>query len=176
VHEIKHDGYRLMAKRQGDRVRLFTRRGSDWTGRYPRIMAAMERIRATSATIDGEAVWCDHDGLAIFDKLHRRSRDAEVVLIAFDLLELDGQDLRARPLEERKTKLAKLVARSHALRYSEHLQGDGQQIFEHACKLGYEGIVSKRRDFPYMSGKSKSWLKTRNPESLAMLRYEEGSF
>lgn len=176
VHEIKHDGYRMMARRNGEKVWLFTRRGSNWTGRYPRIMAAMEQIKATSALIDGEAVWCDKDGIASFDKLHSRSRDAEVILIAFDLLELDGQDLRELPLAERKAKLQKLIARSQALRYSEHLAGDGQQIYEHACKLGLEGIVSKRLDFPYMSGRSKSWLKTRNPQSLAMLRYEEGTF
>jgi ATP-dependent DNA ligase len=176
VHEVKHDGYRLMARRRGDRVRLYTRRGYDWTGRYPRIAQALRSLKVTSALIDGEAVWCGPDGVLSFDKLHSRAHDDQVFLYAFDLLELDGVDCRAQPLARRKAWLRKLLARTQGMQFSEHLEGDGQQIFEHICKLGLEGIVSKRIDFPYLSGRSKSWLKTRNPESLAMMRYEEGAW
>jgi bifunctional non-homologous end joining protein LigD len=141
-------------------VRLFTRRSYDWTDRYPRISAAVAALRTASAVIDGEAVWCDDDGLAIFDKLHSRSHDAEVFLYAFDLLELDGEDWRARPLGERKSKLERLLSGARAgIRYNEHTEGDGAAIFAHACKLGAEGIVSKRREYPYRSGPSKAWLK-----------------
>jgi bifunctional non-homologous end joining protein LigD len=174
VHEIKHDGYRLIARKTGDRVRLLTRRGFDWSDRYPRISEAVAALRTASATIDGEAVWCDGDGLAIFDKLHSRTHDAEVVLYAFDLLELDGEDWRPRPLEERKAKLQDLIGKPGAgILYREHLDGDGATIFAHACRLGAEGIVSKRRDHPYRSGPSKAWLKTKNPAAPGMLRFRE---
>jgi bifunctional non-homologous end joining protein LigD len=85
-------------------------------------------------------------------------------------------DCRAQPLAIRKAWLRKLLARTQGMQFSEHLEGDGQQIFEHVCKLGLEGIVSKRIDIPYLSGRSKSWLKTRNPASLAMMRYEDGAW
>jgi bifunctional non-homologous end joining protein LigD len=177
VHEIKHDGYRLMARCVGDRVRLFTRRGYEWSDRYPRIVHAMGALKPTSALIDGEAVWCGPDGVADFDKLHSRIHDDQVFMYAFDLLELDGEDMRPRPLEDRKAMLAKLIARAaYGLQFSEHLEGDGKEIFEHACRMGLEGIVSKRRDSSYISGRAKCWIKVRNPASAAMLRYEEGTF
>ena len=101
---------------------------------------------------------------------------SQVFLYAFDLLELNGDDYRQRPLEKRKSKLEKLLARSNGIRFSEHIDGDGEVIFEHACKMGLEGIVSKRRDFPYRSGRVKSWVKIKNPDSPAMLRIEDGSW
>jgi ATP-dependent DNA ligase len=110
IHEIKHDGYRLIVRKQADRARLFTRRGYDWTDRYPLIRQALTALGAASAVIDGEAVCCDDAGLAVFEKLHSRAHDDQVFLYAFDLLELDGEDWRPRPLEERKAKLAKLLA------------------------------------------------------------------
>jgi ATP-dependent DNA ligase len=176
VHEIKHDGYRLMVRRVGDRVRLFTRRGYEWSDRYPRIEAAMRSLEIASAVIDGEAVWCGSDGVSDFDRLHSHAADHQVFLYAFDLLELDGVDYRERPLEERKAKLQNLTAQTDGMRYSEHLRGDGKEIFEHVCKMGLEGIVSKRRDSPYVSGRATCWIKVRNPASAAMLRYEEGTF
>jgi bifunctional non-homologous end joining protein LigD len=97
VHEIKHDGYRLQVRRDGATVRLFTRRGYDWTERYPAIAAAALEVRAQSFTLDGEAVVCGADGIAIFDALHRRGTVREALLQAFDLLELDGTDLRPMP-------------------------------------------------------------------------------
>jgi bifunctional non-homologous end joining protein LigD len=103
VHEIKHDGYRLIVRRDGKVVRLFTRRGHDWTDRYPAIAAAAAKLRAKSFTIDGEAVVTGPDGIAGFDALHRRRRATDAMLYAFDVLELNGKDLRPLPLVERKT-------------------------------------------------------------------------
>jgi ATP-dependent DNA ligase len=111
IHEIKHDGYRLIARKRGDRVSLFTRRGYDWTDRYPLIRNAVAGIQAASAVIDGEAVCCDDAGVAVFEKLHSRACDDRAFLYASDLLELDGEDWRPRPLEERKARLAKLIAK-----------------------------------------------------------------
>jgi ATP-dependent DNA ligase len=102
VHEIKHDGYRLIARKQDGRVRLFTRRGYDWTDRYPLICEAAAAIPAQSAIIDGEAVYCDEAGVSVFDKLHHRAYDDRVILYALDLLELDGVDQRPNPLVARK--------------------------------------------------------------------------
>jgi bifunctional non-homologous end joining protein LigD len=95
IHEIKHDGYRLQVRRDGDAVRLFTRRGYDWSARYPAIVAIAGKLRATSFTLDGEAVVCGPDGVAVFDALHRHGTVSEAMLYAFDLLELNGEDLRA---------------------------------------------------------------------------------
>jgi bifunctional non-homologous end joining protein LigD len=174
IHEIKQDGYRLIARKRDGRVRLFTRRGHDWTERYPRIGEAVAAIQAASAVIDGEAVCCDGSGVAIFDRLHSRDHDHQVFLYAFDLLELDGEDWRPRPLEERKAKLEQLIAMAPAgIRYSEHLDGDGATICAHACKLGFEGIVSKHRESPYRSGPSKNWLKVKNPSAPGVLRFKD---
>jgi bifunctional non-homologous end joining protein LigD len=127
---------------------------------YPRISKALATLRTTSATLDGEAVWCDDARVAVIDKLRSRAHDDQVFLYAFGLLELEGEDWRPRPLEERKAQLAKLLGGAPAgIRYSEHLEGDGAAIFAHACKLGCEGIVSKHREHPYGSGPSKVWLK-----------------
>jgi bifunctional non-homologous end joining protein LigD len=107
VHEIKHDGYRLQVRRVRDQVRLFTRNGYDWSARYLAISVTATLLRARSFVLDGEAVVCGPDGVAIFDALH--SRGGEAMLYAFDLLELDGQDLRALPLVDRKKRLARLL-------------------------------------------------------------------
>jgi bifunctional non-homologous end joining protein LigD len=111
IHEIKHDGYRLIVQREGKRVRLFTRNGHDWTERYPLIVEAALRNRATSFVIDGEAVLLGVDGVSDFDRLHSRKHDSEVQLYAFDCLVLDGDDLRKLPLSMQKTNLARLLAR-----------------------------------------------------------------
>jgi bifunctional non-homologous end joining protein LigD len=173
VHEIKHDGYRLIALKLDGRVRLFTRRGFDWTERYPRISAAAARLQPSSLTIDGEAVCCDDTGVAVSERLHSRAHDGEAFLYAFDLLALDGEDWRPRPLEERKAALSRLLAKAPSgIQYNEHVAGDGQVVFEHACKLGLEGIVSKHRDHPYRSGRSKTWLKIKNPAAPGVTRFE----
>jgi ATP-dependent DNA ligase len=155
------------------RAHVFTRRGFDWTGRFPWIEDALRSLRVQSATIDGEAVVCGQDGISVFEKLHSRAYDHQVFLYAFDLLELNGEDIRRKRLETRKARLERLLAGSTGVRFSEHIDGDGPIIFEHACKLGLEGIVSKRRDLPYRSGRVKSWIKVKNSASPAALRIVE---
>jgi bifunctional non-homologous end joining protein LigD len=165
VHEIKHDGYRLIVRRDGPTVRLFTRRGYDWTDRYPAIAAAAAKLGAKSFTLDGEAAVTGEDGVAVFDALHRRHKATDAILYAFDLLEFNGEDLRPLPLGERKAKLARLLARAPAgIVHNEHTEEDGAVVFRHACKLGFEGIVSKRLSAPYRSGPSRDWIKVKNPE------------
>jgi bifunctional non-homologous end joining protein LigD len=177
VYEIKHDGYRLMVRKAGDHVRIYTRRGVDWTKRFPRITEAVRKLKVASALLDGEGVICDDRGLAIFDKLHSKLHDESVMLYAFDVLELDGDDCRRERLDERKSRLRKLLRRrSDGILYSDHMDRDGDLVFEHACKFGCEGIVAKRADSTYRSGRSKSWLKIKNPKSPAMLRIEDGTF
>jgi bifunctional non-homologous end joining protein LigD len=174
VHEIKHDGYRLQVRHDGDSVRLFTRRGYDWTARYPAIVGTAAELHAGSFTLDGEAVVCGPDGIAIFDALHRRGTVSEAMLYAFDLLELDGEDLRELPLGDRKKHLARLVGKRRlGIVLSEHTDKDGAAIFRHACKMGLEGIVSKRLSAPYRSGPSRDWIKVKNPDSPAMVRHRE---
>jgi bifunctional non-homologous end joining protein LigD len=172
VHEIKHDGFRLMARRDGAGVRLITRRGNDWTQRYPLIAAAVEALRVRSCLLDGEAVACGDDGLPAFDRLRYRRADASVFLFAFDLLELDGQDLRREPLETRKATLASLLRKAGpGVQLNDHLaHDDGELVFRHACKLGLEGIVSKRLGSRYRSGRSPDWLKFKNPDAPAVRR------
>jgi bifunctional non-homologous end joining protein LigD len=137
VHEIKHDGYRLQVRRDGDAVRLFTRRGYDWSGRYPAIVVTAMQLRATSFTLDGEAVVCGPDGIAIFDALHRRGTVSEAMLYAFDLLELDGEDLRALPLGEHKKRLARLLGRRRlGIVLSDHTDEDGATVFQQARPHG----------------------------------------
>jgi len=174
VHEIKHDGFRMMVRRDVAGVRLLTRNGHDWTDRYPLIAEAAGALRVRSFLIDGEAVACDGDGMPVFDRLRYRRQDARVFLFAFDLLELNGQDLRREPLETRKATLASLLRGSlPGLRLNEHLTHDGESVFRHACKMGLEGIVSKRLGSRYRSGRSKDWLKFKNPEAPAVKREAE---
>jgi bifunctional non-homologous end joining protein LigD len=175
VHEIKHDGYRLIVRRDGAAVRLFTRRGHDWTERYPGIASVAGKLRARSFTLDGEAVVCGGDGVAVFDALHRRRKAGDAILHAFDLLEFDGEDFRPLPLAKRKARLARLLARVNAgIAMNEHTDDDGAVVFRHACTMGLEGIVSKRLTAPYRSGPSRDWLKVKNPDSPAMIRAREG--
>ena len=171
MHEIKHDGYRLIVRRDGDTVRLFTRRGYDWSGRYPAIARAAAKLRARSFTIDGEAAVCGPNGISVFDALHRRGTVTEAMLFALDLLELDGVDYRPLPLGERKGRLARLVDRRlTGIVMNDHTDAHGELVFEQACRMGLEGIVSKRLSKPYQSGRSGHWLKVKNPDSPAMIR------
>jgi bifunctional non-homologous end joining protein LigD len=119
-------------------------------------------------------VLCPKTGLSLFDELHSGRRDRDVILYAFDLLELNGKDQRALPLEERKARLTDLLAPGvGGIELSEHIEADGATVFRHACKLGCEGIVSKRRASPYCSGWTKTWIKVKNPASPAMTRVWE---
>ena len=175
IHEIKHDGYRLQARRDADGVHPITRNGFDFTGRYPSIAAAVKALRCKSCTIDGEAVIIDDNGLATFDKLRYGAREKpEALLYAFDLLEIDGEDLRRKPIEERKAALAKLLKRTPAIHYVDHLEfDDAGMVFQNACELGCEGIVSKRLGSRYTSGRSRDWIKTKNPAAPGARRLEE---
>ena len=171
LHEIKHDGFRLMAWRAGDRIRLFTRNGNDWSGRYPLVFATMHGLRVRSCLIDGEVVVTRSDGVSCFERLRSRLHDETAFIYAFDLLELDGKDLRREPLAVRKAALVSVVVQAGAgLRLNEHIEADGTLVFGHACKLGLEGIVSKRKASQYRSGPTRDWLKSKNPASEAVRR------
>jgi bifunctional non-homologous end joining protein LigD len=168
LHEIKWDGYRLHVRVENGRVRLLTRRGLDWTERFPPIAAAAARLPFQTAYIDGEAIVENRVGIADFGALQQAlatgaARNA--LLFAFDLLYLDGRDLRREPLIERKRLLAGLLAgqpHGFPIHYSEHLLSDGQAMYRQARAMGLEGIVSKRRDCPYRSGRSEDWLKVKS--------------
>jgi ATP-dependent DNA ligase len=173
-HEIKLDGFRMMVRRDPAGVRLFTRNGHDWSGRFPLIAGAAGALRARSFLIDGEAVACDGDGLPVFDRLRYRRQDGRVY--AFDLLELNGQDMRREPLEVRKHALAAvLLSKAGAgIQFNEHCDDlPADVVFRHACKLGFEGIVSKRLGSPHRSGRSRDWLKMKNPAAPAVRREAE---
>jgi bifunctional non-homologous end joining protein LigD len=174
IHEIKHDGYRLMAWCNAAGIRLLTRRGHDWASRFPLIVQAVDALRLRSCLIDGEAVCCDDDGLPVFQKLRQRRDDRYVFLYAFDLIELDGKDLRGEPIEQRKAALAKLLRGAKlGLQLNEHIAEPGNVVFRHACRLGLEGIVSKRLGSRYVSGRSRDWLKFKNPNAPAVKREAE---
>jgi bifunctional non-homologous end joining protein LigD len=175
LHEIKHDGYRLIVQRDGARVRLLTRNGHDWTARYPLIVEAALRNRQTSFVIDGEAVLLGVDGISDFNGLHSRRHDDEVQLYAFDILALNGEDLRKLPLRLRKTNLTRLLARRpEGIFVSDFELGEiGPDLFRAACNMGLEGLVSKRRDRPYRGGRSPDWVKVKNRKHPAMVRGEE---
>jgi bifunctional non-homologous end joining protein LigD len=145
--------------------------------RYPAIASAAAKVRAQSFTLDGEAVVCGEDGVAIFDALHRHGTARAAILRAFDLLELNGEDLRPVMLGKRKARLAKLLARAPpGIEINEHTDEDGATVFRHACVMGLEGIVSKRLTAPYRSGPSRDWLKVENPDSPAMRRVRAGTW
>ena len=156
-------------------IRCFTRNGHDWAERFPAIVDAASRIKAQSFLIDGEAVIARDDGTPDFHALRSQRRGNEAVLYAFDLIEHDGDDLCDLPLIERKRRLAKLLGRAKRrfMQFTEHLTGDGPTVFAHVCRMGLEGIVSKRTDAPYRSGPSKVWLKSKNPASEAVRRESE---
>src|SRR5262249_34768688 len=175
LHEIKHDGYRFQAHRDAAGVRLLTRRGYDWSSRYPAVLQAVWALKVRSCLIDGELVVLDDSGLAVFDLLRNGERvNSAACLLAFDLLELDGEDLRPQPIEQRKAALVKLLRRGPAgLQLCEHMDGDGAVIYDHAVRLGCEGIVSKRLGSPYRSGRSRDWVKVKSPTSPAARREAE---
>src|SRR5262249_17728902 len=140
------------------------------------IVEAASRLRTTSFVLDGEGVSLRPDSVSDFERPHskRRGRDGEVQLLAFDLLEFDGEDLRPDPLQRRKAGLASLLCRSDVgIQLTEHLEAQGRLVFAHACALGLDGIVSKRRDAPYRHGRCRTWLKVKNPQSPAALRVWE---
>jgi bifunctional non-homologous end joining protein LigD len=174
LHEIKHDRFRVIARKDGNRVRIYSRPGNDLTYRFSVIVEALARLRVRSCIIDGEAVCCDHNGRLSFDRIRCRHHDASVFLYVFDVIEWNGDDLRREPLAVRKATLASIVRKAgEGIRLNEYIEEDGPTVFVHACKLGLEGIVSKRKSSPYRSGRSPDWLKSKNPACEAVRREEE---
>jgi bifunctional non-homologous end joining protein LigD len=171
LHEIKHDGFRIIARKSNGRVRLYSRPGNDFTRRFPLILDALARLRSRSCIINGEAVACDDSGVASFDLVRHHRTNESIFLYAFDLIELNGDDLRRDPLDVRKATLRSVLTKvGHGIRWNEHIEGDGPTVFAHACKLGLEGLVSKRKDSAYRSGRSPDWLKMKNPACSAVKR------
>jgi len=175
AHELKHDGYRLQIHVRDGRVRLYTINGNDWTKRYPRIVEEAARLRAP-LIIDAEVVHLSTDGVPDFDALHRCTADEKAVALAFDLL-LSGDDIRRQPLIERKNVLRWVLRNARGgIQYVEHTEGDGAKMFKAVCKLGLEGIVSKKLTAPYRSGPSRTWIKVKNPKAPAATRAIDGTF
>ncbi|HEX8877742.1 MAG TPA: DNA ligase D [Phycisphaerales bacterium] len=165
LHEIKFDGYRLIAELADKQVRLVTRAGKDWTAKFGPIADAIAALPCKQAVLDGEAVILDKNGRTHFQGLQqaiKQQRFSTLTFFVFDLLFLDGVDLRHQPLLERKRALQSLLGtptKKSTLRYSDHVEGDGSDVQLNACRLGLEGIISKRADGPYTSGRTKTWLK-----------------
>jgi bifunctional non-homologous end joining protein LigD len=160
IHEIKFDGYRVQVRIANNEVKIFTRRGHDWTKRFQKIANDAWQVKAGSAIIDGEVVVPSAEGMSDFAVLQNelKGRSTRIVLVAFDLLYLNGQDLRRLPLTTRKAQLKKILAGSD-VQFSESFTISGKEMFKHACKIGLEGVVSKVADSVYGSGRSRDWVK-----------------
>jgi bifunctional non-homologous end joining protein LigD len=170
LHEIKHDGYRLQAHLSNGKVTLYSRQGLDWTERFPSITQALADVPANVAIIDGEVLVQTAAGVASFAMLvdALKSGGGDMLFYGFDLLYLDGFDLRDAPLSVRKEALGRILAELGAagrIRYSDHIAGDGEAVFKHASRLGLEGIISKQATSPYRSGRVKTWLKVKSSQS-----------
>ena len=167
LHEIKFDGYRIQARLDNGEVKLMTRKGLDWTRKLPGVAAAVGRLHAKTALIDGELVVETSKGVSSFSLLQedlKAGRGGRMVLYAFDLMHLNGADLKSLPLAARKAALSKLLGRGHDrahLRFSRSLHERGPVLLKHACRIGLEGIMSKLADAPYHSGRSRDWVKAK---------------
>jgi bifunctional non-homologous end joining protein LigD len=160
IHEIKFDGYRVQVHLHNEAARVFTRRGYDWTNRFKKVAHDAWRIKASSAVVDGEIVVPAADGTTDFSVLQNELRGSSkrIILVAFDLLYLNGRDLRKLPLHQRKAELKKIIGGTD-VQFSESFEIEGADMFAHACKLGLEGVVSKVRDSTYASGRGNNWVK-----------------
>jgi bifunctional non-homologous end joining protein LigD len=168
LHEVKYDGFRIGCRIAGGRVSLISRNGKDWTGMFPEIRDAAARLPVRAALLDGEVAILKPDGRSDFQALQNASGGGlrqNLVYLVFDLLHLDGKDIGALPLERRKETLADLLRSGRRdasrLHYSDHVTGDGSRVFAEACRLGLEGVVSKRRDLPYRPGRHDGWVKVK---------------
>jgi bifunctional non-homologous end joining protein LigD len=169
THEIRFDGYRLQARVEAGRVKLLTRNGLDWTSKFgTEVAGALKSLPIGRALIDGELVVETSNGVSDFSALQAdlsERRSDRFVFYAFDLLYLDGYDLRGSPLSARKNALERLlIGAQEILRYSAHFEAEGDLILRHACRLSLEGVVSRLRDGPYRSGRGKGWLKSKCSE------------
>jgi bifunctional non-homologous end joining protein LigD len=160
IHEIKFDGYRVQLQIANEAAKVLTRRGLDWTKRFNKIAVDAYLINSRSVIIDGEVVVPAADGTTDFSVLQNelKGNSSKIVMVAFDLLYLDGYDLRKLPLLERKTLLKKLISKT-AIQFSESFELDGREMLRHACKVGLEGVVSKVRDSRYSSDRTSDWVK-----------------
>ncbi|HEY7748789.1 MAG TPA: DNA ligase D [Aestuariivirgaceae bacterium] len=167
IHEIKFDGYRIQARIDGSRLQLLTRKGLDWTKRFPAVSRALKEVPLGSALIDGEVIVQDERGLSSFSGLQtdlKSGRHDRMAYFVFDLLYCEGVDIRGVDLAERRKVLRDVLEALPAdsiVKFSDHLEGDGKEVLAHACKLGLEGIVSKRIDLPYISGRGEHWIKAK---------------
>ena len=165
LHEQKFDGYRIVAELDRGSVRLLSRRFKDWTSAFPTVAAAISELPVQRAVLDGEVAALLPDGRTSFQALQNARDGAHLAYFAFDLLAVDGEDLMALPLEQRKLRLQRLIApragHPGVIRYSDHVIGEGPAFFQLACQRGLEGIVSKRRDRPYLPGRGTAWVKTK---------------
>ncbi len=164
LHELKYDGYRIGCRIDAGEVQLLSRNGHDWTGRFAPIAAAAKRLKVRNALLDGEIAVVLPDGRTSFQALQNAltSGDGRLTYFVFDLLHLDGANLRPLPLTERKARLARLLRNaSPDLHYADHVTGDGTRMLAEACRHGAEGIVSKRADRPYEAGRGPNWLKVK---------------
>ena len=163
LHEMKYDGYRLLIAVGGGKARAYTRSGLDWSDRFAPLLAEAARLKASSALIDGEAVVLDKDGRSSFQSLQNalKSSPGTIDYFAFDLLELDGEDLTDLPLTGRKARLAKILPKQGHIRFSDHIEGSGEKLLARFCTAGLEGVISKRADGKYAGSRSGGWFKTK---------------
>jgi len=154
LHEIKHTGHRVVVRRDSESVRLFGQRGEDWTARFPELVQESGFLPVKSCMMDGILVGCDEDG--------KVGHEGNLSFYAFDLIEVNGFDLRCDHIEERKRALAVLLGNGcEIIRLSPHFDHEGQAVFDVACRMGFKGVVSKRRGSQYVSGRSTTWLLSR---------------
>ncbi|MCS3892108.1 bifunctional non-homologous end joining protein LigD [Bradyrhizobium japonicum USDA 38] len=181
IHEIKFDGYRVQVHLANEAVKVFTRRGNDWTKRFRKVANDAWHIKAGSAIVDGEIVVPAADGSTDFSVLQNELKggSTRIALVAFDLLYLNGRDIRKLPLFQRKAELKKIIARTD-VQFSESFEIEGREMFAHACKLGLEGVVSKVRDGAYASGRGSNWVKKtcaqRETLTIAGFALDEGKW
>lgn len=166
VHEIKLDGYRMLIHKSGDRVRLMTRAGKDWTAKFPPIARAIARVPIHDAVIDGEVVIMDEDGRTSFQRLQNAVKSGDfddLAFCAFDLPYAEGHDLTRCRLLDRKALLRSMLEETDdgVLRFSDHIEGAGADVYTHACRLQLEGVISKKADAPYTQARSRSWMKVK---------------
>jgi bifunctional non-homologous end joining protein LigD len=166
IHEIKHDGYRCQVLLEQGQARVLTRNGHDWSDRYPTIVRAARGLRCGSAIIDGEAIVQDGKGASDFEALSAAvwsPRPENIILCAFDLMHLDGKDLRQQSLSVRRLMLKELIGEDEEspIQFSDEFVGDAALLFKACADHGLEGIVSKQARAPYRSGRTKTWLKTK---------------
>jgi bifunctional non-homologous end joining protein LigD len=154
-----------------------SRNGHDFADRFPLAAEAIEALPIRSCVIDGEAIVCDDNGLAVFDLIRNHASNMHAILCAYDLLEVNGEDIRPELIEDRKRRLTGLLRLPHdGFALNEHFSGDGAVIYKHACALGCEGTVSKRLGSPYRAGRSAHWLKIKNPEAAPVKREAEADW